>query len=264
MKPGDPDFRKYSKPPYRVVLLHGGPGAIGYLAPVAEKLSGEMGIIDAYQTSDSINGIIHDLKEVISNHSEPPVIFTGHSWGAWLSIIYASRWPEDVKKLILVSTPPFQDETAAGIMNKRIDRMSSAQSSRFSELVKKLEILEAEKADTAFLEIASILRRADSFELTGDYRPDVLFSYANYLSVWDEARQMRSSGELLRVTKKIRCPVTAIHGDYDPHPGKSIETQLKGVLEDFRFLPVEKCGHEPWSEKHASNNFFQLLRDELS
>ena len=54
-----------------------------------------------------------------------------------------------------------------------------------------------------------------------------------------------------------------MHGDYDPQPVEGVEVPLKEVLKDFRFVLLERCGHEPWREQKARAIFFELLRAEI-
>jgi len=69
-----------------------------------------------------------------------------------------------------------------------------------------------------------------------------------------EASQLRSGGELLNLGKKIRCPVVAIHGDYDPHPAAGVQEPLSRVLQDFHFILLKNCGHHPWFERQQKSN----------
>ena len=84
-----------------------------------------------------------------------------------------------------------------------------------------------------------------------------------YQRVWQEATQLRANGDLLKLGRRIRCPVVAIHGDYDPHPPEGVHEPLSTVLEDFRFVLLEHCGHVPWLERRARDEFFRILRNEL-
>ena len=77
---------------------------------------------------------------------------------------------------------------------------------------------------------------------------------------WKEAEELRRSGKLLASGKQIKCPVVAIHGDFDPHPAEGVEWPLLSVLENFRFIILEKCGHYPWKEKEAGTKFYKLLK----
>lgn len=74
---------------------------------------------------------------------------------------------------------------------------------------------------------------------------------------------MRKSGQLLEIACKIRCPVVAIHGDYDPHPAAGVREPLAKVVQDFRFVLLEKCGHKPWAEREARDEFYGVLEREL-
>ena len=46
---------------------------------------------------------------------------------------------------------------------------------------------------------------------------------------------MRKSGDLLKEAEKIKCPVVAIHGDYDPHPANGVKIPLEKRIVDFQF-----------------------------
>ena len=89
-----------------------------------------------------------------------------------------------------------------------------------------------------------------------DLRGDV------YQGVWQEADEMRRSGELLALARRIRCPVVAIHGDYDPSPAEGVQEPLAAALEEFRFVLLARCGHTPWRERQARDEFYRVLKRE--
>lgn len=74
---------------------------------------------------------------------------------------------------------------------------------------------------------------------------------------------MRRTGKLLELAKQIHCGVMAIHGDYDPHPAEGVREPLSAVLKDFRFVLLKQCGHKPWIERQAKEEFFRVLEREL-
>ena len=84
-----------------------------------------------------------------------------------------------------------------------------------------------------------------------------------YHAVWESAAALRRSGELLKMANLIQCPVTAIHGDYDPHPAEGVRDPLSAVISGFKFILLTQCGHTPWLEKHAQKAFYQALKAEL-
>ena len=70
---------------------------------------------------------------------------------------------------------------------------------------------------------------------------------------------MRESGALLDAVSAIRCPVVAIHGDYDPRPAKGVVVPLQAVLPSATFKLLERCGHKPWQEIHAQEAFYCMV-----
>jgi pimeloyl-ACP methyl ester carboxylesterase len=79
------------------------------MAPVARRLSRNHGVLEPLQTARSVEGQIEELREALSRHSQLPAVLIGHSWGAWLSLLTAARYPEMCAKLILLSSPPFAE-----------------------------------------------------------------------------------------------------------------------------------------------------------
>jgi pimeloyl-ACP methyl ester carboxylesterase len=81
--------------------------------------------------------------------------------------------------------------------------------------------------------------------------------------VWTEAAELRRSGELLQLGKLIKCPVVAIHGDYDPHPAEGVQKPLSAILKSFSFILLANCGHKPWIERQAKDKFYEFLKEQL-
>ena len=78
--------------------------------------------------------------------------------------------------------------------------------------------------------------------------------------------EMRKRDELERWGAKIEIPITIIHGDYDPHPSTGVIDPLSRYYPDKSQLKsyiLPKCGHSPWSEKQASEEFYTILRKEI-
>jgi pimeloyl-ACP methyl ester carboxylesterase len=139
-----PLLRTYGYPPYSVILVHGGPGAGGEMAPVARRLSASLGVIEPIQTETTLDGQVEELRAVVA-----------------------------------------------------------------------------------------------------------------------EAAAMRQDGRPIQLAGQIRCSVTAIHGDYDPHPAEGVRVPLqKAGVPDFRFILLKSCGHTPWNEREAREEFYRVLETE--
>lgn len=257
------NLRKYGNGPYEVLVVHGGPGACGEMAPVAVELSSDYGVLEPLQTKLSLKGQVEELRACIENECVKPVILIGFSWGAWLSLIVAAEYPELVRKLILVGSGPFEQRYAPGIDGTRLERLDERERAEVKRLVHRLKDPGVEDRRDLFSRFGELFSKADSFDpiyektCNIELRPDIFFS------VWKEASELRRCGGLLQFAGKVLCPVVAIHGAYDPHPPKGVRDPLSAVLKDFKFFLFEKCGHKPWTERHAREQFYKAVRMEL-
>jgi len=256
-------LRIYGKRPYSVAVLHGGPGAPGGMAPVARELSAEMGVIEPLQAAGTIDGQVAELAGVLEENADLPVTVIGWSWGATLGYIFAAYHPALVKKLILVAAPPFEEEDTAAIFARRTQRLGEKERIEVFSLEETLWKSGGEERRAAMARLFHLFAAADSFDSVS--HPDEVLDYQFDInaSVGLEVRQLTAGGGLLKLGAEIRCPVVAIHGDYDTHLPGDVKEPLARVLPDFRFILLEKCGHEPWAEKHAGEKFFRIVRKEL-
>ncbi len=259
--------RKYGSEPFRVVVVHGGPGAAGEMKPVAERLSDEKpsdicGVLEPIQTEASIDRQVEELGDIIRAHAETPSVLIGYSWGAWLSLVVAAEYPDLVGKLILVGSGPLEKRYAGSILQTRNARLTDNEREKWRELSLELTNSTGKPSGDAFKRFAKLLSKADSYDPLPDdteidFRPDI------FDSVWPQAAEPRKSGELIRIASRVKCPVVAIHGDYDPHPADGVREPLSRVLGDFEFILMEKCGHKPWIERYARERFFEVLEAHL-
>jgi len=262
-------FRKYGSVPFRVVVIHGGPGAAGSVAPIARKLGQTRGVLEPLQTATTLDGQIDELRLVVEHNATKPVIFIGHSWGAWLSALVTASYPELVRKLILVGSGPFEEQYVPKIAENRFKRLSPHEQEEYLHLVEMLDRSAAPESAISLSRLGELTDKADSYdpiEIPNDTADldDIADPGEIYQGVWPKAAEMRETGELLRLVATITCPVVAIHGDCDPHPAAGIQQPLAATMKDFRMIILEKCGHTPWCERHAMERFYEILEHELS
>lgn len=258
-------LRKYGSPPFTVAVIHGGPGAPGSMAPVARELSAACGVLEPLQTAKSVDGQVEELRQVLTKHADLPIVLIGHSWGAWLCFILAARHPEMVKKLVLVSSGPFEEKYAWAIIDTRLGRMTGEEVDRLREITKALNKPEAGNDRKTMAELGLLMSKVDTYKPLSDNKQEGLLEACPeiFRAVWGQAEELRHSGELMKMGTKIQCPVVAIHGDYDPHPAAGVKEPLERTVKDFKLIPLERCGHEPWKERHARDQFYEVLRAEL-
>jgi pimeloyl-ACP methyl ester carboxylesterase len=257
------NLRTYGKAPLDVVVLHGGPGAPGHMAPVARELSSDWGVLEPLQTAASLEGQIQELRAVLEESADLPVTLIGSSWGAMLGFILSARYPALVKKLILIGAAVFEEQYAARIHKTRLSRLSEEERREAQSLMDALRDPAVGDKNAPLARLGKLFTKADAYNpLTLDTQ-DINVQYHIFESVWNDAAELRSSGELLKLGRQIQCPVVAIHGDYDPHPPEGIQKPLSAVLENFRLVLLKNCGHLPWIEREARDKFYEILKQEL-
>ncbi len=255
------NIRTYGDPPFRVVVVHGGPGAPGEMKPVAKELSKSFGVLEPLQSADTIAGQIKELRAQIERNAKPPVDLLGYSWGAWLSYLLAAKYAKLVKKLILISSGPFEKNYAENIMDTRMNRLSVEEKKKVQIILKALQSRKSK--DVVLKEFGMLMHKADSFDPINTFVEQTVFQPKIYEKIWGKANDLRSSGKLLEMGKNIECPVIAIHGDYDPHPAEGVREPLSRSLRNFRFIPLKYCGHTPWKEKKAKEKFYEIVKSEI-
>lgn len=257
------NLRKYGNSPFSLAVIHGGPGAPGEMAPVAKELYALGGVLEPLQTATTIEGQVRELREGLEEHGDLPVTLIGFSWGAMLSFIFTARHSHLVKKLILIGSGPYEEKYAARIKKTRISRFGKEDLENFVRLTETLNDPSAKNLNETLCNFGKLMSKTDTYD-PFPYEDEVLeCNYESFKGVWEEASELRSRGKLLEIGKEIRCPVVAIHGDYDPHPFEGVKEPLSRILKNFKFLLLEKCGHQPWIEKEAKEKFYSLLRNEI-
>ena len=262
-------YRKYGSAPFRVAVIHGGPGAAGDVAPLARKLGETRGVLEPIQTAKTIDGQIEELRLIVEQNATKPVVFIGHSWGAWLISLVTAKYPELVRKLILVSSGPFEEKYVQLIAENRLRRLSHEEQEEYLQLVERLSTSETPESRVSLSRLGELAYKTDSYDPIDMPKDPIALELVDdpgeiYQGVWPEAARMRETGELLRLVATIPCPVVAIHGDSDPHPAEGIQEPLAAHVKDFRMVMLEKCGHTPWSERHAMDRFYEILEHELA
>lgn len=261
-----PNLRTYNRPPYHIVLLHGGPGAPGYMAPVARELAGAgtVGVLEPLQTADTLDGQVEEVRELLAARAEAPVTVIGSSWGAMLGYVVAARHPALVAKLVMIGSAVFTEESSAAVKRTRRERLSADEREELDALSTRLADPALIDKRATFGRMAEIIGRADMYDpLTRDTET-IEYQHEINVGVWAGARELRETGAMVDLGRRIMCPVVIIHGDYDPHPIEGIREPLAPVVAHLRVILLERCGHYPWLERQARDEFYRVLRSEIA
>jgi pimeloyl-ACP methyl ester carboxylesterase len=255
--------RTYGESGRLVMLLHGGPGAPGDMAAVARGLSDSHRVLEPYQRGGgggplSVARHVDDLHEVVNFYApESPPTLLGSSWGAMLALAYAAAHPTSVASLILVGCGTFDVVARAKLHENLAQRMND-------------EVREGlARAELAPDEDERLRARAEAELSLYAYDPMALPQWETvdaqgHLETWNDMLRLQAEGIYPAAFATIKVPMLMVHGAYDPAPGRLIRDGLLLYTPQLEYHEFEHCGHWPWLEKSASQEFFSLVREWLA
>lgn len=257
-------YRKYGNGVPRLVLVHGGPGAPGEMRPLAKMLE-KKGIpsLEPLQSADSVDGQVEELYHQIMDAGLSDIFLLGYSWGAWLAILFAARYPDLVERLILVSTPPFTHAESLDISKRRMERLNEEQQKEIERCVQRMKSDELDERRDAFRSLALLFRESDGFSLLTDKEYVLDYQVDLFKSVWADAEERRASGKMLEAFKGLSQPLIFIHGNADSHKSTITIKLLKGLDIDAIYFEIPSCGHTPWLERFGQFRFLSIIENEL-
>jgi len=245
-------YKLYGNP--NKIIIHGGPGAPGSVSSLARDLDD---CIELYNFGRSIEAQLKEIHDIVEHFKMNAPVLIGHSWGAWLSFIYASKYP--TSKIVLIGCGAFK-ESYLELMNRR--RQQKLTSDELTDVdVFFSKIAKNEEIDMSYF--GKLMAKMDSYELS-HYEDELLsFDAKGYQMLMDELRILRKSGALLKMSRTVHAEVVVIHGKEDPHPYEGIIEPFDEAGISYRVHLIERCGHAPWCEKYARDEFYQIIKMEL-
>jgi pimeloyl-ACP methyl ester carboxylesterase len=233
------------------------------MAPVGHVLGSQWGVLEPWQTAKTVAGQVQELSDQIDGWASAPVTLIGHSWGAWLALLFAAAHPEQVRRLILIGCAPLTDRHADEVDRRRRQRLSPAQRKEFEERLRQLKDESSRPKSSVLRRVGELAEVADSYELLPHPSPRTVPDARTFQTVWKEAVTLRDSGALVRALRHVRVPILVIHGEADPHSARGVVEPLRHAAGELRVVLLPRCGHEPWWERYAKDRFFDELRAEL-
>jgi pimeloyl-ACP methyl ester carboxylesterase len=258
------DVREYGAGGPTVVLLHGGPGAPGSLEPLARALSDRFRVLEPMQRRSgpvplTVARHVDDLADLIAGRcAAAPPLLVGHSWGAMLALAFGAAHPNSAAALVLIGCGTF-DPAARRRLEAEVDRRMIGV---LGERVARLE--EVVDPDERLNGAGEILARVYAYDRVED-APEFRGGDARgHDETWDDMVRLQASGVYPAAFAAIGTPVLMLHGSHDPHPGPLIRESLRTALPQLEYREFDRCGHEPWLERAARDEFLAVLRPWLA
>jgi proline iminopeptidase len=249
-----------------VVVLHGGPGLnMEYFAedltPLAKRnhtllFYDQRGAGRSSLVTDSagLDGqrFAEDLEAVRQHFGLEQVTLLGHSWGAGVAALYASRYPERVRRLVIVDGIPLQQKELAQAFQDLAARRDSATR---TQMEKWREARLANPGDATACRAYYVLwfgpffgdssaasrTQGDFCAGTADARRNKIASVDRFVAAslgeWDWRPGLR----------RVAAPALVIHGSVDVLPAES-GREWAAALPNARFVLLEGVGHFPYLE----------------
>ncbi len=244
-------IRRYGNAGPFVILLHGGPGAPGYMAPVGRGLADSFRVLEPFQRASgkeplSVARHVANLQEIVQSQCggmRPAIV--GHSWGAMLALAYAAG--------------TFDTEARSRIRAIRESRMDNNLRERMEGLLETVP-----DPNDRLQAMAGLFLPLDSYKLfSTDLEIDACDARA-FDETWQDMLRLQAESVYPAAFGAIKTRVLMLHGAADPHPGEMIRASLQPYVPQLEYRELAHCGHYPWLEMEARDAFFLFLRGWLS
>lgn len=259
-----PHVRSYGATGAWLTLLHGGPGAPGHLAPVARALADAFRILEPFERRSGgppLTVALHvsDVEATIRRHAgTEPTALLGFSSGAVTALAFAAAHAGRVSQVILVAAAtmdPRSREEFRAALDARLNAAARRELYRASTVADSDERLRIQRDATAPAYFV------DPFSTETE---EVWYDGAGHDQTWSDVVRLQATGRHPADFATIRVPVLMIHGAQDPHPGAAIRAALAPYLPQLEYHELQRCGHYPWLERAARDEFLATIRARLT
>jgi proline iminopeptidase len=254
-----------------LLLIAGGPGfSHAYFHPFFSALAKSNRIIyfDAYGTGKSERAksvkdysLMRDVEDVESLRKAlklEKINVLGHSYGGFVAQLYAAKYPNSVKRLVLANTFPSGDT-----LQSLQDNFNEDVRNQLPEVWAKVEQIRAKgflSSSKEHQEVYSIPptfsffynpENARLLPLTEPnlYNPDLWYAMAG-----DDAdfvvKGELSTFDVRRQLKNMKIPMLVLAGRFDRMVPPKVTVQYKNLAPQAEFIMIEKSGHFPFIEEN--------------
>ena len=251
-----------------VIVLHGGPAAVGEAAPLARGLADSFRVLEPWQRGSgderlSVSRHVADLHELVATRcddAQPAIV--GESWGAMLALAYAAVHPGGVGPIVLIGCGTFDTVARARMRAILEERMDDDLRQRLERLPE--EIPDPDERLKKRYELTKTLYLFDPIVTNQKNEDPGQFDVRAHTETWEDMERLQEEGVYPAAFAAITSPVLMLHGTHDPHPGQMIRASLEPYLPQLEYREWAHCGHSPWLERTIRDEFFAVMRNWLA
>lgn len=258
-----------------LIVVHGGPGlAHNYLLRPFSQLAKDYRLIFYDQHGNglsdefikgqtvTVQNLVEELEAVRKEFAADEDFFlAGQSWGAVIAISYIAKYPQHVKKLMLLEPAPGSSEYIPEFQKRIAARLSQED----KEELRNISTNPAFSIDPQlYKRYRSIWFKTYYFDPKKMDNSDTDYMDGDWLRKFHASSVMFTpyllNFDLYNEMKAIRCPMLIIHGEYDVVPNESIE-KMKLAVPAAELHIIKDCGHFVHVEKER--DYFTLIKEFL-
>lgn len=254
----------------KALFLHGGPGLFSYMERLCEAVTPFCRPIFYDQRgskqTDAIIGIEDHLADLamIVDRSFPDSrpILVGHSWGAMLAVLFASRHADQTDKVIAVASGPL-NRASGSAFTKELLRRFGERRPYLDDLWKAL-VSEADASVQPTLACHYLQEVFPFYQPGSGSLSDLGPLHWDFKASWNtmmESDAYIDTDTYAEAVSKIPCSITVIHGSRDPLPARDLFPIFAQHQPSAKLHEIDGAGHYPWIGGGAGPFMRILLRE---
>jgi len=255
------------------VFLHGGPGMwhdelvpsfFGFAKDhqcilYDQRGNGKSLMEKIDETNFTTDLLVDDLEELRKAFGIEKMNIVGHSWGGLLGMYYASKYPQNVKRLLLIDPAPVNTELLMKSYENMMGRFSEADWNRLQAMYESEAYIEG--YPDAHNEA---MRLSEGVTFHNEQAREEYFKIAvfdevkakNMTAINGPARNMKLNITVQDQLQNITCPTLIVQGREDFIVPEAAEL-AHNLIMNSKLVFIPESGHYPFMEAAAS--FFSAL-----
>lgn len=207
--------------------------------------------------------LVEDLEALRCEFGIERLNLVGHSWGGLLAIYYASKYPQNVKRMILIDPAPVNTDLLIQSYENMMSRFSEADWNRLQAIYESETYL-AGNPDAH----NKAMRLSEGVTFYNEQAREEYFKIAifdetqakNSIAISGPARAMKLNVTVQDQLGNIACPTLILQGseDFIVPAAPKLANQL---IKNSKLVFIGKSGHYPFMENRTE--FFKTLDDFL-
>lgn len=260
------------------ILLHGGPGMyhdelfpffidfakVNKLIFYDQRGNGKSTLEKIDSTSFTVELMVEDLEELRKEFEIDKLNIIGHSWGGLLAMYYATKYPDHVKRLILIDAAPVNTDLLIKCYKKQISMFKPEEWEYLQKLWNSEDYLAGDPNvhnEAMRISEGKIFSNKDVID---EYMKVAAFNETtakNAVLLNDLATQMKLNIYVQDKLINIKCPTLIINGkdDFIVEEAYKLTNQL---IPNSEIVLIKGAGHYPFIENkddffYEVNNFIK-------